>query len=221
MSKLIGDDELLVVEVEAYAGNVSSIYYFIGGLIERGRIEEAKRHADVLAGKGFPDANAALGEHLYLYAEYPSAVAELNDDQRFQKYLGLTAPYATSERPGAAVAAFDIGDELDNRQRHAEALPWFIRAAEHGHEEAAIALGYAYVEGLGVAVDILEGVRWFMRSLEMESGDTVSDPGSWPVNREQGWWDHELLGRLTQQLNDDSREELRTIVSSFTPTDPA
>lgn len=221
MSKLIGDDELLVVEVEAYSGNVSSIYYLIGGLIERGRIEEAKRHADVLARKGFPDANAALGEHLYLYAEYPSAVAELNDDQRFQKYLDLTAPYAKSERSGAAVAAFDIGDELDNRERHTEALPWFFRAAERGHEEAAIALGYAYVEGLGVAVNILEGVRWFMRSLEMEPGDAASDSGSWPVNREQGWWDSEFLGDLAKQLDEDEQKTLIELVGSFVPPDRA
>lgn len=214
MSNLIGDDDLLVVEEEAYSGNASSIFYFIGGLVERGRIEEALRHADVLVGKGYPDANAAVGEHLFLYEKYPPAIAGLSDDQRLKRYLELTAPYATSERPGAVVAAFDIGNELESRERYAEALPWFVRAAERGHEEAAIALGYVFTEGLGTAVDVLEGARWFMRSLKMEPVDSIaSDETEWPVNRENGWVDWVKFGEMAQSVNVEDRIELMRIVS--------
>lgn len=211
---LIGDADLLIVEKEAYSGNPSSIFYFIGGLVERGRIEEAIRHADVLAGKGYSDANAAVGEYLFLYGECPSAIADLSDGQRLQRYLELTAAYATSERPGAVVAAFDIGNELQSRERHAEALPWFVRAAERGHEEAAIALGYAFTEGLGTAVNFLEGARWFMRSLEMEPVDSnASDETKWPVNRENGWIDWMMFGEMAKSLNYEDRIELMRIVS--------
>lgn len=214
MSNLIGDDDLLVVEKEAYSGNVTSIFYFIGGLVERGRIEEAQRHTNILVEKGYSDANAALGEHLYLYQECPAAVADLSDDQRFNQYLNLTAPYAASERPGATVAAFDIGNELDNRERHAEALPWFVRAAERGHEEAAIALGYAFTKGLGTAVNVLEGARWFMRSLDMEPVDSIaSDQTKWPVSRENGWVDWMMFEEMAKSLNDEERIELMQIVS--------
>lgn len=214
MPNLIDDDNLLEVEAEAHSGNVTSIFYFIGGLVERGRIEEAQRHVDVLVANGYLDANAALGEHLYLYPECQSAIADLSEDQRFQRYLDLAAPYATSERPGAVVAAFDIADELEKRERHAEALSWFVRAAEHGHEEAAIALGYAFSEGLGTSVNILEGARWFMRSLEMEPVDSLaSDQTKWPVDRERGWIDWTMFEEMASSLNGEDRIELMRIVS--------
>ena len=214
MPNLIDDINLLVVETEAHSGNASSIFYFIGGLVERGRIEEAQRHVDVLMANGYLEANAALGEYLYLRPQCQSAVTDLSEEQRFQQYLDMTAPYATSERPGAVVAAFDIGDELYNRERHAEALPWFLRAAERGHEEAAISLGYAFTEGLGTAVNVLEGARWFMRSLEMEPvGSLASDETKWPVNREMGWIDWIMLGEMVRSLSYEDRIELMRIVS--------
>lgn len=214
MPNLIDDYDLQIIETEAHSGNVNSIFYFIGGLVERGRIEEAHRHVDDLMAKGYLEANAALGEHLYLFPECQSAIADLSEDQCFQRYLDLAAQYATSERPGAVVAAFDIGNELDDRGRHAEALPWFLRAAERGHEEAAIALGYAFTEGLGTALNVLEGARWFMRSLEMEPVDSLaSDQTKWPVNRENGWIDWMMFGEMVRSLNYEDRIELMRIVS--------
>lgn len=214
MPNLIDDDDMTVVEAEAYSGDATSISYFIGGLVERGRIEEAQRHVDALVAKGFLDANAALGEHLYLYPEYQPAIVELSEDQRFQRYLDMAAPYATSERPGAVVAAFDIADELDSRERHAEALPWFVRAAERGHEEAAIALGYAFTEGIGTEINVLEGARWFMRSLEMEPvGSYASDHTKWPVDRERGWIDWIMFEEMAKSLNNEDRIELMRIVT--------
>lgn len=211
---LISDNELHQVESGAYSGDATAVFYFIGGLVERGRIADAEQHATTLTSMGYVEANAALGEYLYLYEDWPSAVAHLSPKERFQRYLNLAAPYATSHRPGHVIAAFDIADALDSRELYKEAFPWFKRAADAGHMEAAIALGYAYSEGLGVDVDVLEGARWFMRSLEMEPCQSLSsDDTQWPVNREQGWVDWDLFGEMVGKLDGDARNELMRIVS--------
>lgn len=211
---LISDSELPKAELRAYSGNVTDVVYFIGGLVERGRVADAEQHAAALATMGYVEANAALGVYLYLAEDCPSAVEHLSPRERFQRYLALAAPYASSNRPGNVVAAFDIADALDSRERYKEAFPWFKRAAEAGHEEAAIALGYAFTQGLGVDVDVLEGARWFMRSLKMEPSESFSsDDTKWPVNRERGWVDWELFGELAGQLDSDARNELMRIVS--------
>ena len=215
-ARLVSDDELRQLELTAYSGDDRSVSYFIGGLVERGRIAEAEQHASKLSEKGFIEANHALGESLYVLEDFPSAVEHLSPEEKTQRYLELATPYASSHRQGYIIAAFDIGDALESQGRHDEAFPWFKRAAEAGHEEAAIALGFAFALGLGVEVDVLEGARWFMRSLEMEPCEsTASDEKSWPVDRTQGWADWDLFGELVGPLDLADRIELMRIVSAW------
>ncbi len=47
---------------------------------------------------------------------------------------------------------------------------YFLKAANHGHAEAARKLGCAYAEKLGVAkVDYTEAIRWWEKAVEREN----------------------------------------------------
>lgn len=49
---------------------------------------------------------------------------------------------------------------------------WFLRAAEHGNAEAALAVGRFYETGEGTTIDLAETFRWYTRAAE--KGDTTA-----------------------------------------------
>lgn len=46
-------------------------------------------------------------------------------------------------------------------QSDADALRWFLQAAQNGHASAQYSLGYMYRSGKGVARNIDEAIRWY------------------------------------------------------------
>ncbi len=208
--QLISDDELEKIEPLAYQGCSTEIFYLIGGLVERCRIEEAKAHAERLISMGFLDASGALAASLYDSTNPPPCPDSVSSDEQ---WLALMLPYATSTRPGCVSAAFDIAEFYERNGNHKEAFTWYLDAAQRGHEEAAISVGYAYMQGEGVQKNILEGARWFMRSLALYCDGTTSDPEQWPVSRESGWRDWEWFGELFAELSLDERVEFIKIIS--------
>src|SRR5690606_4322672 len=60
--------------------------------------------------------------------------------------------------PGAA--EFAEGDALRQSGDHAGALPLFKQAATLGHTQAAYAVGEAYLDGKGVAQDLVLASDW-------------------------------------------------------------
>jgi len=50
----------------------------------------------------------------------------------------------------------------------AEALKWFLKAAEQGHAEAQFNTGVCYENGQGVPQDYAEAVRWYRKAAEQD-----------------------------------------------------
>jgi hypothetical protein len=58
----------------------------------------------------------------------------------------------------------------------AEALVWYRRAAEQGDVDAQIALGMAYVDGIGVVQDNIEADKWYnIAASRARSADELAD----------------------------------------------
>jgi len=51
-------------------------------------------------------------------------------------------------------------------QGSGEAVKWFRLAADQGHADAQVKLGWAYAAGEGVAKDPIEAVKWFRKATE-------------------------------------------------------
>lgn len=205
MSESISDDELPGAIERSHEGSPTEIYYAILGLVERGRIEEAKALSIALVDKGYLDAGSALAEALYA-ADGP--------EPNFEQWLALMSAHANSQRPGCAIAAFDIGCCYeDERGDPATAQEWYRLAADEGVDEAAIFLGYSYLNGNGVPQDLIEAVRWFMKASTMEPGElSISNYEEWPVQSGVGWVDLDLLAEILGMLDLDGRQQVLAII---------
>jgi TPR repeat protein len=54
---------------------------------------------------------------------------------------------------------------------YAEALKWYRRAAEQGWAPAHANLGLAYLGGVGVPANLIEGDKWLRIAVQLSSGD--------------------------------------------------
>jgi len=50
-----------------------------------------------------------------------------------------------------------------------EAVKWYRMAAERGHAQAQLKLGWMFTVGLGVPEDPIEAIRWYRRASEQDS----------------------------------------------------
>jgi len=203
----ITDAELAESIERAHQGDGRAMDTMIHGLVERRRYGDAELQVEQLAAKGFTEAGEMLAFDLYDTGE---------PLENGNKWLGLMVKHALSGRPRYADSCFEIGERLSgqNSQLTGESLKWYHRAAEGLHEEAAIVLGYAYVQGEGVKTDVLEGLRWFMRSLSANVADSNSGSAKWPVDPQEGAWrDWAFFGELLEHLYVDQRIEAVRIVS--------
>lgn len=62
--------------------------------------------------------------------------------------------------------ALEYWGDFEKRE-YAAAIPWLLKAAEQGHDQAAYYLGSAYVIGRGVHKNGIEAVKWFKRAIEL------------------------------------------------------
>jgi TPR repeat protein len=95
-------------------------------------------------------------------------VARLVDTAAYRDHLG--EPIAPPEDPDSPAALFRRGVELARRTTPPDfvgALECYRRAAEQGNAEATYNLGYAYLQGEGVAQDVDTGLGWLRRAAEM------------------------------------------------------
>lgn len=109
--------------------------------------------------------------------------------------------------------AFDLALELDSQGREIDAIHSLRRAAELGHEEAAQALGHRLTEEGASPETALEGVKWFLKSLEMVEVD------GWafchdddPIERGLGWTGWPFLGELIARLSVEQAVEVVRLV---------
>ncbi|WP_051969695.1 tetratricopeptide repeat protein [Kitasatospora azatica] len=76
---------------------------------------------------------------------------------------------------GITEAMCQLGQFLSESNRVAEALSWFLRAAEAGNAQGMHAAGYFYRDGHGVAVDEVQALRWFLAMQNVGSRDAMHD----------------------------------------------
>lgn len=208
----IRDDELDRVHAAAYRGEPYSVLALIQAFAEREMYVDAVAHAERLSQLGFAEASGALADWMEEVPEIDCLVHGGID-----KWLRLKMAHAESERPGCGQAAFHVARHFANADNTEGARSWYLRAAAKGHEEAALCLGWMHVGGEGIEPNPLEAARWFMRSVAKEEASMleVLDQDDVPVNRQIGWTDWELFGRLAGMLSStQERIDLVRIVST-------
>ena len=66
---------------------------------------------------------------------------------------------------------YDLGRKSFKSKDYNQAAKWSRKAAEQGHSDAQVFLGYLYQHGLGLTKDLQESIKWY--KLAAEQGDTA------------------------------------------------
>jgi len=66
---------------------------------------------------------------------------------------------------------------LGGQQDYAEAMRWFMLAANHGSAEAQSKVGFMHGNALGVELNFPESLRWFLMAAEQEYPAALSNLG--------------------------------------------
>ncbi|MEU4352334.1 tetratricopeptide repeat protein [Streptomyces sp. NPDC023838] len=108
-----------------------------------------------------------------LYSAYNLAVnfhngagVERNDSE----YLRLLRMAAEGGIPEACAL---LGDELSDRDLDAEALSYYLQAAEEGHAPAMFVAACWCRDGVGTEVDKVRAIRWFLGMLDRGDADGI------------------------------------------------
>ncbi|MFC4857292.1 tetratricopeptide repeat protein [Actinophytocola glycyrrhizae] len=97
-------------------------------------------------------------------------LALLTDDP--EKSLTL---FEAAARAGVVVAGASLAARLSALDRDAEALGWYVWAAQRGHLGAMNAAACWYRDGFGTTPDPVQAVRWFFGMLANGNGDGVHE----------------------------------------------
>jgi TPR repeat protein len=95
------------------------------------------------------------------YGAFNAAVIqrESADNTDRDDYIRLLTQAADG---GIKQAAAMLGDELAADRRNEEALKWYVRAAECGHDGAADVAADWYRDGIGTIPDLVQAMRWLL-----------------------------------------------------------
>lgn len=95
------------------------------------------------------------------YGAFNAAVIQREDARHADRadYLRLLTQAADG---GITQAAALLGDELAADERREEALSWYVRAAEGGHDGAADVAADWYRDGIGTEPDPMQAMRWLL-----------------------------------------------------------
>jgi len=74
---------------------------------------------------------------------------------------------------GISAAYPVLGDRLSAQDQDEEALSWYVRAAEEGHQGAMRAAADWYRDGYGGPVNLVQALRWYLKLLDLGSGDGI------------------------------------------------
>ena len=85
---------------------------------------------------------------------------------------------------GVSEAYAVLGDRLSEQDLDKEALRWYLRAAESGHQGSMFAAACWYRDGFGGPVNLVQALRWYLAMLTVGSGDGIHHA-------------HELAPRMT------------------------
>ena len=211
-------------------GEDSRAQMALGDLYERGRgipidLAQAQRWYLAAALNGDFDAMFRLGKlQVSLPAVWRAHGREIAKDG---KWLGpATAPLRPTARThdsldlGRQAAAQDMGVEPDTltlyRPGMVEGEHWLRLAARYGHVGAQNALGRAYVEGIELPLDMIEGIQFLEAAAwqrDPQAFQLLADlaakgqgfPAKDPV---RAWADYDLAASLGAHSAEDPRDRL-------------
>lgn len=95
-----------------------------------------------------------------------AAGVERNDSE----YLRLLRVAADGGIPEACAL---LGDELSDRDLDAEALTYYLQAAEEGHAPAMFVAACWCRDGVGTEIDRIQAIRWFLGMLDRGNADGI------------------------------------------------
>ena len=86
-------------------------------------------------------------------------------------------PQSSSAPQLSAEEMYRRGITAYEAKRYDEAVDWYRKAAEQGHDGAQNNLGYLYHNGEGVTQDFAEAVKWYRKAAEQGNADAQNNLG--------------------------------------------
>jgi TPR repeat protein len=140
----------------------------LGFMYRSGRgVEEDAYQAEVLF-----TAAAKAGD---AFAAFNLAGMHITGDAQVRNHNECLRLLRQAVRGGVTEAAAVLGDRLSAIDEDAEALSWYLHAAQRGHAGSMFAAGCWYRDGLGTEPDPVQAVRWFLAMLDKGNGDGIHE----------------------------------------------
>ena len=108
-------------------------------------------------------ANAALAQDSNRNTQEGFEALLRGDQKKFFEHALKDAEGGLKEAQLAVASIYERG-AFGMPANHAEAFKWYSRAAEAGQPEAELSVGRFYLEGKGIAPNLVEGNRWLERA---------------------------------------------------------
>jgi TPR repeat protein len=125
------------------------------------------------------DSQKALGQFRSL-AKKNDATAQRRLGEMYRSGYGVARNLETaiewfkrSAGGGDAIAQAALGSIFLDRKMYSESAAYFAQAAQQGHSEAQLQLGYSYALGQGVQASAADAAKWFQAVCE-QGNKTVS-----------------------------------------------
>lgn len=99
----------------------------------------------------------------------------ITGDIRYRSHAECIRLLRQAAEAGPKQAATALGDQLSAIDEDAEALQWYVRAAEAGHVGAMFATGCWFRDGIGTDPDPVQAVRWLLAMFGYGDGDGVHE----------------------------------------------
>lgn len=208
---IISDQELIDAANGAEDENVSDLFNYLVGLIERGRMDEV----DVYLANHptSPQIASTIAEVLY------EAGSVRENYQLWQDLMALTALSDLGQLSGEA--CLDLGLNHYDKGQFDDAFKWATRAVDvFKIPEAAFLLGSIF-ESDPSRRDLVKAAACFIHTSklirECEYGFLsfqYFEEDDMPVNLEGQWVDFELLGDYLMELPHDQRDALLDLIKT-------
>ncbi|MER5326896.1 tetratricopeptide repeat protein [Streptosporangium roseum] len=109
------------------------------------------------------------------YGAFNLAVMHVQGTVRFPDQAECVRLLRQAVDGGVGQAAAVLGDQLSAVDEDAEALTWYVYAAERGHAGSMFAAACWYRDGIGTSVDHVQAVRWYLTMLDRGNGDGIHE----------------------------------------------
>ena len=109
------------------------------------------------------------------FAQYNLAVANVKAEGAYCPFGETLSLLESAAEGGVVEAAAKLGDLLAGVDRVAEALGWYVWAAERGHVGAMDVVADWFRDGTAGEADPVQAVRWYLAMLNHGNGNGVHE----------------------------------------------